>query len=286
MTVRLVSPSKCKVWSLHMRSEDSLDSAACASLMRSMRKHGQRLPVLARRRGCPEGAEFELIYGARRLLVAQQLGIELLVDVRDIDDRTALIEMEVENRPREDISPYERGVNYSRWLRAGYFKNQVELATELGLSETRVSRLLRYAELPAVVVAAFDSVRDIREQWAVRLASICRDPKLRSDVMRRARERAASPRRASPQSLYDSLLRGAGADVIEKRARDRVIKSTNGKPLFRVSVRSDTLHVILPREGLAPDALDEITRHIAEVLEQPRSQAPRSYRLRPFPLSA
>jgi ParB/RepB/Spo0J family partition protein len=233
-----------------------------------MRKHGQRLPVLARRRASPEGAELELIYGARRLFAAQQLGVELLVEVRDIDDRNAVIEMDVENRPREDISPYERGVNYSRWLRAGYFKNQVELAKELGLSETRVSRLLKFAELPTVVVAAFDSVRDIKEEWAVRLANTCRDPKLRSDVTRRARERAASPRKGSPQCLYDSLLRGAGDDVIKRRARDEVIRSTSGRPLFRIAFRANTLHVILPRAGIAPEALEEITRSITEVLEQ------------------
>jgi ParB/RepB/Spo0J family partition protein len=273
MAVRRVPVSKCKVWNLHVRSEESINTASCASLIKSMRKHGQRLPVLARQRTCPEGTEFELIYGARRLFAAQQLGIELLVDVRDIDDRNAVIEMEVENRPRQDISAYERGVNYSRWLRAGYFKNQVELAKELGLSETRVSRLLRYAELPAVVVGAFNSVRDIKEAWAVRLANICRDPKLRSDVMRRARERAAAPRKDSPQSLYDALLRGAGADVIGKRARDQVITSASGRPLFRVAFRSDTLHVILPRAGIASDAFAEITRHIKKVLEQYGSQA-------------
>jgi ParB/RepB/Spo0J family partition protein len=224
--------------------------------------------VLARKRASAEGTEYELIYGARRLFAAQQLGIELLVDVRDVDDRNAVSEMDIENRPREDISPYERGVNYSRWLRAGYFKNQIELASELGLSEARVSRLLRYSELPTVVVAAFDSVRDIKEAWAVRLANACRDPKVRADVTRRARERAASPRKLSPQALYDALLRGAGVDVVEHRARDQIVKGANGKALFRIAFRAKTLHVILQRTHIAPDALNEITRTIAEVLDQ------------------
>lgn len=267
MTVRLVNPSKCKVWALHVRSEDSINISSCASLIRSMHTHGQRLPVLARQRSSAEGTEFELIYGARRLFAAQHLGIELLVDVRDMDDRGAVVEMDIENRPREDISPYERGVNYSRWLRMGYFKNQAELAKELGLSEARVSRLLKYAELPTVVVAAFDSVRDLREEWAVKLANTCRDPKLRGDVMRRARERAASPRKTSPQCLYDSLLRGAGVSVVKSRPRDEVIKSSTGKPLFRIAYRAKTLHVILPRMDIAPEALNEITRSITEVLD-------------------
>jgi ParB/RepB/Spo0J family partition protein len=270
---RLVSPTKCRIWTLHARSEDSINSVSCASLIRSMQKHGQRLPALARHRVSADGAEFELIYGARRLFAAQHLGIDLLIEVRDMGDRAAVIEMDIENRPREDISPYDRGLNYSRWLRAGYFRNQVELAKELCVSEARVSRLLKYAELPAVVVAAFHSVRDIREEWAVRLANTCRDPKFRGDVMRRARERAAMTRRGSAQCMYDALLRGTGIDRVKEQTHDEVIRSANGKPLFRIAFRPKTLHVILPRADLAAEALDEITRSIAGVLEQSGASA-------------
>ena len=271
MTVRRVSPAKCKVWALHVRAEDSINSDSCASLMGSIRRHGQRHPVLARPRHSTDGAEYELIYGARRLFTAQQLGVDLLVDVRDIDDRAALIEMDIENRPREDISPYERGVNYGRWLRAGYFKNQMELAKELGISEARVSRLLKYSQLPAVVVAAFDSVRDIREEWAVRLANKCRDPKLRSDIMRRARERAASPRKNSPQCIFEALLSGATAKTIKESSRDEVIRGSNGKSLFRIAVHAKTLHVVLPRAEVSPEILEDITRAVAAALERQSS---------------
>jgi ParB-like chromosome segregation protein Spo0J len=212
-----------------------------------------------------------LIYGARRLFTAQQLGVDLLVDVRDIDDRAALIEMDIENRPREDISPYERGVNYGRWLRAGYFKNQMELAKELGISEARVSRLLKYSQLPAVVVAVFDSVRDIREEWAVRLANKCRDPKQRSDIMRRARERAAAPRKNSPQCIFEALLRGATAKTIKESSRDEVIRGSNGKSLFRIAVHAKTLHVVLPRAEVSPEILEDITRAVAAALERQSS---------------
>ena len=271
MTVRRVSPAKCKMWALHVRAEDSINSASCASLIGSIRRHGQRHPVLARLRHSAEGTEYELIYGARRLFAAQQLGIDLIVEVRDMDDRAALISMDIENRPREDISPYERGVNYSHWLRAGYFKSQMELAKELGISEARVSRLLKYAQLPAVVVAVFESVRDIREEWAVRLANKCRDPKLRGDIMRRARERAASPRKSSPQCIFDALLRGAGEKVIKDSSRDEVIKGANGKSLFRIAVHAKTLHVVLPRAEVSPAILEDITRAVAAALERPIS---------------
>ena len=271
MTVRRVSPAKCKMWALHARAEDSIHSASCASLIQSIRGHGQRHPVLARQRNSAEGTEYELIYGARRLFAAQQLGIDLLVEVRDMDDRAALIEMDIENRAREDISPYERGVNYSRWLRAGYFKNQMELAKELGISEARVSRLLKYSLLPAVVVAVFDSVRDIREEWAVRLANKCQDPKMRSDIMRRARERAAAARKGSPQCIFDALLGGAGSKTIKDQSRDEIIKGSNGKSLFRIAVHAKTLHVVLPRAEVSQATLEDITRAVAEALERSSS---------------
>jgi ParB/RepB/Spo0J family partition protein len=256
------------MWMLHVRSEESVNTTSCASLITSIRKHGQQHPALARMRVTPEGTEFELIYGARRLFAAQHLGIDLLVDVREFDDRAAVIAMDIENRPRQDISQYERGVNYGRWLRAGYFKNQLELAKELGISEARVSRLLKYAELPAIVVAAFDSVRDIREEWAVRLANICRDPKRRDDVVRRARERTVATRRSSPQCTYDALLRGAGLDVVKDRARDEVIRGSSGKPLFRIAFRAKTLHVILPRADITPATLSQIMENLAGALDR------------------
>ncbi|MGH8185425.1 MAG: hypothetical protein ACREUC_02585, partial [Steroidobacteraceae bacterium] len=139
---------------------------------------------------------------------------------------------------------------------------------ELGVSEARVSRLLKYAELPAVIVGAFDSVRDIREEWAVRLATVCRDPKRREAVVRRARERSAAARKGSPQCMYDALLRGAGLDVVKDQEHDEVVRSSIGKPLFRIAFRSKTLHVILPRAAIAPAALAEIRESIAGVLER------------------
>lgn len=268
MTVRLVSPSKCSMWPLHVRSEESINATSCASLIRSIRKHGQRHPVLARMRPSTDGTEFELIYGARRLFAAQQLGIDLLVEVRDVDDRGAVIEMDIENRPREDITPYERGVNYGRWLRAGYFRTQMELAKELGVSEARVSRLLRYAELPAVVVAAFDSVRDIREEWAVRLANLCRDPQRRREILRRARERTDCSRKGTPQYVFDTLLRGVSAKRGRDRSRDEVIKGSSGRSLFRIAFHAKSLHLVLPREEVQPEILEIITQQVTAVLEQ------------------
>src|SRR5262245_40063136 len=98
------------MWDYHDRLGDEITSSSCASWIESMKRHGQKQPVLGRRIAGKGDYEFELIFGARRLFAARSLGIELTVELRELDDRAALIEMDIENRVRRDISPYERGM--------------------------------------------------------------------------------------------------------------------------------------------------------------------------------
>src|SRR5690606_10766228 len=146
-----------------------------------------------------------------------------------------------------DISPYERGRSYRRWLSAGYFRNQAELAKALALSGARVSRLLRYADLPAIVVEAFRSPNDIREEWAIALAKLCADPASRAEVMERARGLDGSARTASPQAVFDYLTSGRRSESLpSSRPRDDIVKDPSGRPLFRVRYREKAVYLSLP----------------------------------------
>ena len=98
MAVRTVNPFKCRMWEMHDRLSENIDCKSCASLIDSIRKHGQRHAVLARVSDGPDNFEYELIYGARRLFVAQHLGVDLLIDVREFDNRSGLIEMDCKVR--------------------------------------------------------------------------------------------------------------------------------------------------------------------------------------------
>jgi ParB/RepB/Spo0J family partition protein len=262
-----VNPARCRVWEMHNRLGEDFGSGSCQALLESIRAHGQKQPVLARRITPTDGYEFEVIYGARRLIVAQQLGIDLLLECRELDDQSALVEMDIENRVRQDISAYERGLSYRRWLNAGYFPNQLALAKALGISSPQVCRLLRYADLPAVVLAAFPSPHDIREEWAGRLAKYCRDPSKRQQILTRARAARSLPRTRSAQATYEALLASARATG-GRGVRDRVIKNSNGIPLFRLAFRSRTVHVVIPLERLGTDLLDVIAAQIARALEE------------------
>lgn len=266
---RRVNPFKCRMWTLHDRLGESITVESCASLIESLRKHAQKRAVLARPLQHDATHDFELIYGARRLFAAQHLGIELLVEVCGIDDRTALVEMDIENRVRADISPYERGLSYKSWLRGGHFSTQTELARAIGISEAQVSRLLRYAELPTALLSAFASPRDIREEWAVVLAKRCGEADGREQLIRHARAVAASARRLTPQETYEALLAAPSKVTVRSMRHDRIVRGGSGKPILRVSVRAKSVHLIVPRDAMTPSCLEEAIASVTGVLDRP-----------------
>jgi ParB family chromosome partitioning protein len=275
MAIEQVEPANCTLWQFHQRSGEELSEDSCKELIASMQRHGQRLPALGRRPDGKTTGAIDLIYGSRRLFAATRLGIKVLVDVRNLDDRAAIVEMELENRLRTDITPYDRGMSYRHWLNAGVFASQTELARELGVSEAQVSKLLRYADLPAAVVAAFASVGSIREEWAVTLAKLCGDPHRRPGLVRRAREFARNEGPHAPEMVFRRLVSDEslrGRPTTEKD--DEVVRSSSGRPIYRIAVHSSTIHFILPRTALSADLLRQVKCQLTSMLEPAKQAAP------------
>ncbi|HEV2444168.1 MAG TPA: ParB N-terminal domain-containing protein, partial [Steroidobacteraceae bacterium] len=102
MGIEQVDPANCTLWQFHQRFGDELSERSCQDLLTSMHRHGQRHAVLGRRLEPKTGPAIELIYGGRRLFAATSLGIKLMVDVQDLDERAAIIAMDIETRVRTD----------------------------------------------------------------------------------------------------------------------------------------------------------------------------------------
>ena len=176
-----VNPFKCRVWELHDRLDGYLTEESCKKEIESLSRQGQLIPALGRPlRGDPQ-CDVEIIYGSRRLFVARLLNQNLKVDLRELSDREAIVAMDIENRHRTDISPYERGLSYLRWLGGKQFQSQEEIAHTLKISTAQVSRLVKLARLPAVIVAAFENPIHIRESWGLELVDAWEDRKSVSD---------------------------------------------------------------------------------------------------------
>jgi ParB family chromosome partitioning protein len=265
-----VDPFRCRVWALHDRLEECLTEKMCANEIKSIQAHGQLLPALGRPLSGDQDYDVELIYGARRLFVARHLKQKLLIEVREMTDREAIIAMDAENRHRTDISPYERGLSYRRWLSSGYFGSQGEIARELNVPPCRISRLLKLAQLPAVIVSAFGNAANIREEWGLELADVLEDPQNRASAIRAARTIAARPHDLPrPREVFKHLLTAAGCRTkLKARSRDEVVSGERGAVLFRIRQQRDTIAVLLPISNVSEESMSEIRRSLMEIVQR------------------
>lgn len=101
-----------------------------------------------------DGPRFEVICGARRHFAVSWLRannypqFRYLVEERALTDEEAFRLADIENRDREDLSDYERAVDYAQALERYYGGRQKTMATRLEVSEAWLSRYLQLAKLP------------------------------------------------------------------------------------------------------------------------------------------
>jgi ParB family chromosome partitioning protein len=264
-----VDPFKCRVWNLHDRGANAFDADSCREEIESIRRHGQLIPVLGRPLTDDASHDVELAYGARRLFIARHLEISLRVELREFTDREGLIALDIENRQRCDISPYERGLGFKRWLAAGHFESQEQMAEALSISPAQVSRLLQLARLPAVVVNAFRSPTEICESWGVKLITALDDPTRRDATIRAARTLGSnSPRLQSREVLPRLLTASERGRKLNKGLRDRVVGAGDGSAVFRVKYLSDAVALVFSTDRISEHTLVRIEDALAGVMRR------------------
>jgi len=266
-----VNPFRCRMWAMHDRLECGINEQTCKAEIESIGKHGQLVPVLGRRLQSDPKHDFELIYGARRLFVCQHLNLPILTEVREITDREAVIAMDIENRHRKDISAYERGHSYSRWLHDKVFSTQDDIAHSLSISASQVSRMLKIARLPSIVVSAFGSAAVICESWGLELHEALNDPAKRQLIIDRARSLDRQiPRPAALEvhrQLLSSCVRGR---KVRATATDEVVTAQDGKPLFRIRHQAKSVVLVLSIDRVSAQSLKVIKLAVAEILDGPK----------------
>jgi ParB family transcriptional regulator, chromosome partitioning protein len=267
MSVIATNPFRCRVWELHDRIEWHISAETCREEIESFEKYGQLVPALGRPlKGDPD-YDVELIYGARRLFVARHLNKPLLVELREMSDLEAIVAMDIENRLRTDISPYERGRSFARWLRSGQFRNQDEIAHALRISASQVSRLLKLSRIPSVIVAAFDNPTVICEGWGSDLMDALEDPERRKAVLRAARALTEISPRPSAIEVYRRLIAAAPGRRLRVRTRDEVVTGTSHEALFRIRRQLRTVALLIQTDRVTPLVLDQIKSAIANILQ-------------------
>lgn len=202
-TLHLVDPARCRMWARHNRDYALLTEENCRDLIDGIKAQGQQeFPAIVRRLDGEE-QDFEVICGARRHFAVSWLRannypqFRYLVEVRDLTDEESFRLADIENRDREDISDYERAVDYAEAIRLYYGGSQKAMAERLEVSPPWLSRYLVLSKMPGEILSAFASKRDIRERHARALKPLLGNPDEAQAVLAEARQIAQQQAQAA-----------------------------------------------------------------------------------------
>ena len=272
---RLISPFRCRVWTQHSRPEEQLTEHALKSLRESVDRNGQHQPALGRPVTDDPDYDVEIICGARRHAAALALGRELIVELRTLTDAQAYVAMYEENVEREGDCPYIQGQILRRALHSGACSSQEELARAFGISHSRVSRLLMIAQLPSIVVAAFEAPQDIRESWGVHLYQLWKSKDPPHPVAERARSIASREPRPPARQIYEYLIAPSGGRIGQRRlARSTPVHGRDGNILFQEQDRLESVTFIVPKTLLTKSGRDLLRQAIISALQPPSAAIP------------
>lgn len=122
------------------------DETELADLAASLKKHGLLQPIVVRK----IEDDFIILAGERRWRAAQIAGFISIKAIIHSDNRTAaniLVAQIIENEQRASLSPAELVSSIGRLLAEGL--GVTDIATELSMNRTRVSKLKALTELPS-----------------------------------------------------------------------------------------------------------------------------------------
>lgn len=126
------------------------DPDALAALKDSISTHGLLQPIVVR----PDGDNYQLIAGERRLRAAKEAGwTDIPVHIVDLNDQAVFEAALVENVQRTDLNAIEKAIGFQEYLQK-YGLKQDELAKKIGLDRSTISNLIRLLDLPPPVQEA------------------------------------------------------------------------------------------------------------------------------------
>ncbi len=199
---------------------EEFDQDALARLAESLKTRGQLQPI--RVRWDEDGRVYVVLAGERRWRAAKMAGLlELQCVIHDdaltADERLAM--QLVENALRDDLKPVEQARAYKKLMSAKGW-SMTDLAAELGVHQTSISRALALLELPSTVqeqveqgtlapstAAEIAKIADPDEQQAIAEEAIASGLK-RAEV--EAVVRAVRAKRPAPQARADPITLDLG----------------------------------------------------------------------------
>ena len=246
-TFQKIDPSRCRLWEHHNRSYSLLNETRCQDLIEGIKAQGgQEFPAIVRAIRNDPDFDFEVICGARRhwaitWLREHHYDYKFLIDVRDLSDEEAFRLSDIENRDREDISDYERAVDYKNAL-SMYYKSAKEMSERLDVSPTWLSRFLDLAKMPESVLEAYPDITHVKENHYRELKPLLKgSQKIAIHAQAKKLANEQSKRREEGKELIDGIavfktLKAAVKTPAPKKGPlASYTSSTSKKPMLDIS---------------------------------------------------
>jgi ParB family chromosome partitioning protein len=224
-----LDPKRIRATAFMNRHERSLlaDDAKFKELKDSLEAHGQETPIRVRPVKNALPFEFEIVAGHRRHAACLALDAEsdggfpilAIVDVAVAEARDLVLKMYRENEERYDLSAFEKGRMFARWLEAGVYESQRELATAVGLGEPAAAKYLAVAALPREVLAAFGDERLIPMSWGPALSQSLKGDE--AAVLKAAERLAQRKPVVAPELVFRALVAAGGGKNSMSRGTSR-----------------------------------------------------------------
>lgn len=261
LPVRLIDADKIVGSKWENRVRDSFESPDFQQLKEEIfQAAGNVQPIKVRPlKGVTD--RYEIVFGHRRHRACLELGLQVLAFEEEVSDQELFKEMDRENRSRLDLSPWEQGRMYRRALDEGLFGSLGELAKEIGIDKGNLSKALRLAELPDVVVNAFPSPLDLQFRWAKLLGDAMQLTP--NEVLARAKELVENKNgKLAAKDVLEILI---GAKGTESKEFPIVV---SGQTLARICVDGERVSVQFAKGVLSVEKTKQLQGLVKEFLQK------------------
>lgn len=248
VTQLLLDPGRVRIWPGNARQYAHLNAENCRELIDSIiAEGGQKVPAVVRRVENDPDHDYEVIAGTRRhwsiswLRAHSYPDMVFVAQVAQLDDEAAFRLADLENRARKDVSDLERARNYAAALNTHYDGHLTRMAERLKLSKGWLSKMIRVAGLPDIVIDAFPSPADIPLKPSYALVQALDNPRLRDEILAVAAHlagvqkicrAAGEPPRPADQVLRDLMT--AGQPDSQKDLSGYSLARPDGRPMLSV----------------------------------------------------
>ncbi|RWI62990.1 plasmid partitioning protein RepB [Mesorhizobium sp.] len=134
-------------------------------LLEAIRENGQNSPILVRPH--PKNAgRYMVVFGHRRVQVANALGRKVRAVVKEMEDREHVLTLGQENSARANVPFIERALFAADLARLRYDEDNATILKALSIDRTTLSKMLSVASLPAQVLEAIGEAKGVgRDRW-------------------------------------------------------------------------------------------------------------------------